>query len=81
MKIGRGNRRARRIPAPLPLCPPEIPHDLTPGSKPATNRLSYDSVSGLDQTHCLRILLEAVTDRLPVLRVGVRGQHAWCTDL
>jgi hypothetical protein len=34
--------------APVPLCPPQIPHDQTPGSnpgrrggKPATNRLSY----------------------------------------
>jgi hypothetical protein len=25
MKIGRGNRRTRRKPAPLPLCPPQIP--------------------------------------------------------
>jgi hypothetical protein len=48
MKIGRGNRSTRRKPAPAPLCPPQIPHDQTPGSnpgrrggKPATNRLSY----------------------------------------
>jgi hypothetical protein len=25
MKIGRGNRRTRRKPAPVPLCPPQIP--------------------------------------------------------
>jgi hypothetical protein len=25
MKIGRGNRRTRRKPAPAPLCPPQIP--------------------------------------------------------
>jgi hypothetical protein len=24
--IGRGNRSARRKPAPMPLCPPQIPH-------------------------------------------------------
>jgi hypothetical protein len=29
MKIGRGNRSARRKPAPVLLCPQQIPHDLT----------------------------------------------------
>jgi hypothetical protein len=29
MKNGRGNRGTRRKPAPVPLCPPQIPHDLT----------------------------------------------------
>jgi hypothetical protein len=29
MKIGRENRSTRRKPAPAPLCPPQIPHDLT----------------------------------------------------
>jgi hypothetical protein len=29
MRIGRGNRSTRRNPAPVPLCPPQIPHDLT----------------------------------------------------
>jgi hypothetical protein len=28
-KIGRGNRSTRRKLAPAPLCPPQIPHDLT----------------------------------------------------
>jgi hypothetical protein len=28
MRIGRGNRSARRKPAPVPLCLPQIPHDL-----------------------------------------------------
>jgi hypothetical protein len=46
MSIGRGNRSTRRKPAPMPLCPPQIPHDLgsNPGRrgwKPATNRWSY----------------------------------------
>jgi hypothetical protein len=31
-KIGRENRSTRRKPAPVPLCPPQIPHDLTPGT-------------------------------------------------
>jgi hypothetical protein len=29
MNIGRGNRSTRRIPVPVPFCPPHIPHDLT----------------------------------------------------
>jgi hypothetical protein len=29
MRIGKGNRSTRRKPAPVPLCPPGIPHDLT----------------------------------------------------
>jgi hypothetical protein len=29
MRIGRGSRSTRRKPAPVPLCPPQIPHDLT----------------------------------------------------
>jgi hypothetical protein len=29
MRIGRGIRSTRRKPVPVPLCPPQIPHDLT----------------------------------------------------
>jgi hypothetical protein len=29
MRIGRGNQISWRKPAPVPLCPPQIPHDLT----------------------------------------------------
>jgi hypothetical protein len=29
MRIGRGNRNTRRKPAPVPLCPQQISHDLT----------------------------------------------------
>jgi hypothetical protein len=29
LKIGRGTRSTRRKPAPVPLCPPQIPHDET----------------------------------------------------
>jgi hypothetical protein len=29
MRIGSGNRSTWRKPAPVPLCPPQIPHDLT----------------------------------------------------
>jgi hypothetical protein len=33
MMIGKGNGSTRREPAPVPLCSPQIPHDLT-GSEP-----------------------------------------------
>jgi hypothetical protein len=29
MMIGRGKRNTLRKPAPAPLCPPQIPHDMT----------------------------------------------------
>jgi hypothetical protein len=29
MRLGRGNRSTRRKPAPVPLCPLQIRHDLT----------------------------------------------------
>jgi hypothetical protein len=29
MRTGRGNRTTRRKPAPVPLCPPQISHDMT----------------------------------------------------
>jgi hypothetical protein len=28
MMIGKGNQSTRRKPVPVPLCPPQIPHDL-----------------------------------------------------
>jgi hypothetical protein len=45
MRIGKVNRSTGRKPAPLRLCPPQIPHDLGSnpgrhGGKSATNRLS-----------------------------------------
>jgi hypothetical protein len=42
-----GNRSTRRKPAPVPLCPPQMPHDLTwtRTGKPATNRLSYGTAT------------------------------------
>jgi hypothetical protein len=35
MRIGRGNRSPLRKPAPVPLCPPQIPHYLTWARTPA----------------------------------------------
>jgi hypothetical protein len=29
MRIDRGNQSTRRKPAPVPICPPQNPHDLT----------------------------------------------------
>jgi hypothetical protein len=29
MRIGKGNRSTRKQPATVPVCPPQIPHDLT----------------------------------------------------
>jgi hypothetical protein len=47
IRIGRGSRSARRKPATVTLCSPQIPHALNlcsnadrRGGKPATNRLS-----------------------------------------
>jgi hypothetical protein len=37
MLIGRGNQSVRRTFAPVPLCPPQIPHDLT-GCEPGPLR-------------------------------------------
>jgi hypothetical protein len=37
MMIGKGNRSTRRKPAPGPLCPPQIPHDVT-GREPGPTR-------------------------------------------
>jgi hypothetical protein len=48
IKIGRGSQSTWRKHAPVPLCSPQIPHDLNLGSnpdrcggKPVTNSLSY----------------------------------------
>jgi hypothetical protein len=50
MRTGRGNRSTWSKPAPMPLCPPQILHDLTwartrvrRGGKPTTKRLSYEA--------------------------------------
>jgi hypothetical protein len=53
MRIGRGNRSTRRKPATVPLCRPQIPHDLGSnprrrGGKPATNRLSYGTACSME---------------------------------
>jgi hypothetical protein len=61
--IGRGNRSTRRQPAPVLICPPQFPYDLTWGSnpsprsgKPATNSLKYVMAVLQQQTNELREL-------------------------
>jgi hypothetical protein len=39
--IGKGNRSIRRKPAPVPFCPPQIPHDVT-GLEPGLPRREAD---------------------------------------
>jgi hypothetical protein len=52
MMIARGNRNTRRNPSPMPLCPPQIPHDLI-GREPrlprweASERLTAWAMHGL----------------------------------
>jgi hypothetical protein len=55
MRIGMEKRNTRRKPAPMHLCPPQTPHDLTLGSnpgsrsvKPATNSLSYGTATTVE---------------------------------
>jgi hypothetical protein len=52
MRISKGIRNTRRIPAPVPLCLSQIPHDLGSnpgrrGGKPAINLLSYGTALNL----------------------------------
>jgi hypothetical protein len=58
MRIGMGKWSTRRKPAPVTLCPPRIPHDLSsnPGrrcGKPATNHLSYGTACEFCPNVCL----------------------------
>jgi hypothetical protein len=40
MKIGGGNRSTLRKPAPVPLCPPQIPHDQTRAAMVGSQQLT-----------------------------------------
>jgi hypothetical protein len=44
MRTGRGNRSTRSKPAPVPLCPPQIPHDLTRAAAVGSRRLTACSM-------------------------------------
>jgi hypothetical protein len=65
--VGRGNRSTQRKPDPVPLCPTQIPHNLTRAGtqgrrsgKPATNRLSY----GHGIIHKVTLFIIALTEML-----------------
>jgi hypothetical protein len=45
MKIGRGNQSTRRKPAPAPLCPPQIPHDLAWTTAMGSRRLTATAMA------------------------------------
>jgi hypothetical protein len=47
MKIGRGNRSNQRKPAPAPLCPPQIAHDLTCAAAVGSQRQTVSSGTAL----------------------------------
>jgi hypothetical protein len=50
MRIGRGNRSTRRNPVPVPLCPPQIPHELTWGGTRAAGDSQSDPAVNLMKT-------------------------------
>jgi hypothetical protein len=68
---GEGTRSTRRIPAAVPLYPPQIPHDLiwprtlatAVGSRRATNRLSYTMALMLCD---VSQILFSLPDQIPV---------------
>jgi hypothetical protein len=83
MRIGRGNRSTRIKPAPVPLCPPQIPHDLplaqtrtaVMGRTPATNRLSYGTAC-----KCMKWgdVAEAATDLMSTIKwVAEKTGYQW----
>jgi hypothetical protein len=70
MRIGRGNRSSRRKHAPVPLCPPQIPHDLTwartraaeVGSRRLTNTLQVE-VAGSQKCRYASTELDGATSQ------------------
>jgi hypothetical protein len=63
MRIGRGSRSTRRKPAPVSLCPPKIPHDLTWARTPAASTVLPEDCRGSSQSFQV---LEITTRSLPV---------------
>jgi hypothetical protein len=68
MRIGRGNRSTRKKTASLPLCPPQIPHELTWDwtRAAAVGSLSY----GTDQNvpYCVSFAVTTLETRADILR-------------
>jgi hypothetical protein len=50
MRIGRGDQSTQRKPAPMPLCPQQIPHDLTCDRTVATAVETFDFSICVDVT-------------------------------
>jgi hypothetical protein len=50
IKIGRGNRSTRRKPAPAPLCPPQIPHDLHDIIQQRNKIINYIKIAFMNRT-------------------------------
>jgi hypothetical protein len=50
MNIGRGNRSSRRKPAPVPLRPPQIPHDQTQ-ARTRASVVASQRLSSLSSNH------------------------------
>jgi hypothetical protein len=86
MRIGRGNRSTGRKPAPVPLCPPQFPHDLgsNPGrrdGKPMTNRLSCGTFpQELYVMVVIRDLIAWYKMLIPVVRYYLQVWVATCAE-
>jgi hypothetical protein len=78
MRIGRVNRSTRRKPAAVPLCPPQLPHDLTwtlaraaaVGSRQLTVSSVAQSLSHIDRVSLWRYLGECRCICLSVERLA-----------
>jgi hypothetical protein len=86
VRIDRGNRSTRRKPAPVPLCPPQIPHDLTlartaaVGSRRLTawamaRLLLQVKMNGFADLNVINIYISACIERWPLLWSS--GQSSW----
>jgi hypothetical protein len=51
MKTGRGNQSTRRKPTPVPLCPPQIPHDLTLARTSEVTWCTHELLAAVHQPH------------------------------
>jgi hypothetical protein len=79
MRIGKGNKSTRRKPAPVPLRPLQIPHDLRsyPGrrcGKPATNRPNYGTVTSV---HLLCKFIRVLNDYWSSVVLDVTSRWKW----
>jgi hypothetical protein len=66
MRIRRGKRSTRRKPATVPLCPPQIPHDLTRAAAVGSRRLTAWAIARtiLRVSHWIFIGAKNVSNRV-----------------